>query len=230
MNEIQEKDPPTSTRTRLLDTAEQLFAEQGVEATSVQDIVKAAETNPGMINHHFRSHNLLVLEVFARQLRKVNQQRLARLAALEAGQAAPSLEEVLQSLIRPTVEDEIGGRHRTNEFMRLIVRSFQEPGKELKIFMAQEFGEIVRRFDAAILRAVPGLVNEEPFWRMSFLFGALYHGLEQWSRLDSVLSPPELDCARRRLYIEGFIQRFIAYVAAGMRAAAVQSSPYSFPS
>ena len=112
------------------------------------------------------------------------------------------------------------GKRRTDEFMRLISRSFQESNEELKTFMSGEFDEIIKRFDAAILRAVPGLVKEELFWRMTFLFGALHHGLERWTRFESMPIPPGLDPAHLRPDIEGFIQRFITFAAAGMRAAA----------
>ena len=220
MNRSDAGSPSSTTREALLDAAESLFAERGVESTSVRDITKAAGANLGAINYHFRSKDLLILEVFARRLRPVNQQRLAGLNELEATQAVPSLEDVLQALIRPTVEDETSGKRRTDEFMRLISRSIQEPNEELKTFMSREFDEIIKRFDAAILRAVPGLVKEELFWRMSFLFGALHHGLEHWARFESMPIPPGLDPAHLRPDIEGFIQRFITFAAAGMRAAA----------
>ncbi len=220
MNRSDAGSPSSTTREALLDAAESLFAERGVESTSVRDITKAAGANLGAVNYHFRSKDLLILEVFARRLRPLNQQRLAGLDELEATQIVPSLEEILRALIRPTVEDETSGKRRTDEFMRLISRSFQESNEELKTFMSGEFDEIIKRFDAAILRAVPGLVKEELFWRMTFLFGALHHGLERWTRFESMPIPPGLDPAHLRPDIEGFIQRFITFAAAGMRAAA----------
>ena len=220
MNRSDAGSPSSTTREALLDAAESLFAERGVESTSVRDITKAAGANLGAVNYHFRSKDLLILEVFARRLRPLNQQRLAGLDELEATQIVPSLEEILRALIRPTVEDETSGKRRTDEFMRLISRSFQESNEELKTFMSGEFDEIIKRFDAAILRAVPGLVKEELFWRMTFLFGALHHGLERWTRFESMPIPPGLDPAHLRPDNEGFIQRFITFAAAGMRAAA----------
>ena len=164
----------SNTRDQLLDAAERLFAEQGVEATSVRDITKAAGANQGAINYHFQSKDKLVMEVFARRMRPVSEQALARLDGLEAGTAVPSLEAVIEALIRPMVEDETSGKRRTDEFMRLISRSFQEPGVEIKEFMAQTMGRMVHRFDAAMLRAVPGLKRAELFWRMQFLIGAMH--------------------------------------------------------
>jgi AcrR family transcriptional regulator len=62
MNQVIDADPAASTRNHLLDAAERLFAEQGVEATSVRDITKAAGANQGAINYHFQSKDKLVLD------------------------------------------------------------------------------------------------------------------------------------------------------------------------
>ena len=50
-----------STRDRLLQAAERLFARQGYEATSVRDITAAAECNVASVNYHFGGKNKLYL-------------------------------------------------------------------------------------------------------------------------------------------------------------------------
>src|SRR5882757_11341615 len=72
-----------ATRVALLDAAESLFSQRGIEGTSVRDIVTAAGTNLAAINYHFGSKDRLALEVFARRIEPVNRRRLARLDALE---------------------------------------------------------------------------------------------------------------------------------------------------
>jgi AcrR family transcriptional regulator len=56
-----------NTRTRLLDTAERLFAAHGVQAVSVRDIIRASCANLGAVNYHFKNRQALVLEVFERR-------------------------------------------------------------------------------------------------------------------------------------------------------------------
>src|SRR6187402_2480935 len=80
-----------ATRETLLNAAEQLFSEQGIEGTSVRDITRAAGANLGAINYHFGSKDRLALEVFARCLKPLNCERMARLDALEAGPQGPRL-------------------------------------------------------------------------------------------------------------------------------------------
>src|SRR5438445_6891162 len=91
----------SETRERVLDTAERLFAEKGLEAVSVRDITQAAEANLGAVNYHFGTKEALITEVFERRLTPLNQARLAQLNVLEkaAGKKPLKVEEVLASFI-----------------------------------------------------------------------------------------------------------------------------------
>jgi len=206
-----------ATRVVLLDAAERLFARNGVEGTSVRDIIKAAGVNLGAINYHFGTKERLVLEVFARRLEPVNRARIARLDALEKAAVGRVLnvEEIIDALIRPAVESKESDTPGCDDLMRLISRSFQEPNLELKKFVEQQFAEVARRFDSALLRAVPGLPAAELYWRMNFLFGALHHGQQIWLRFDQI---PQLNAAAEKPDREGLIQRLISFAAAGLSA------------
>src|SRR5882757_1330208 len=102
------QDSQFATRTALLDVAERLFSQNGIEGTSVRDIIKEAGTNLGAINYHFGTKDRLALEVFARRLEPVNRERIARLDALEtaAGRRKLKLEQILEALVRPALESE----------------------------------------------------------------------------------------------------------------------------
>jgi AcrR family transcriptional regulator len=208
-----------ATRETLLNAAEQLFSEQGIEGTSVRDITRAAAANLGAINYHFGSKDRLAIEVFARRLKPLNCERVARLDALEkaAGPEGLRLEQILDAMVRPTVEGVADGLRHETAFMRLISRCFQEPNPELKQFVQEQFEEVASRFDAAILRVVPGLTQGELFWKMKFLFGALHLGLEMWMR-DDVMTCVRDGEMPTPLDTEGFIQRVVAFGCAGFAA------------
>ena len=55
--------PPPDTRARLLETAFQLFHEQGFHATGVATILREAGVNPGSMYHFFSSKDELLLKV-----------------------------------------------------------------------------------------------------------------------------------------------------------------------
>jgi AcrR family transcriptional regulator len=212
---------PGATRAVILDAAERLFSDKGIEGTSVREITKAAGVNLGAINYHFGTKDHLALEVFARRLEPVNRERLARLDALEkaAGSHELKLELIIEALVRPAVEMKEVSNASCDDFMRLLCRCFQEPNPELKQFVEGQFAEVVGRFDSAILRALPGLPPNDLFWRMNFLIGALHHGQERWLRFDQLPQPSSLQAAKPDR--EGFIQHFISFVTAGLSAPAL---------
>lgn len=224
------EDAQGDTRVALLEAAVRLFSEKGVEGTSVREISKAAGANLAAINYHFGSKERLAVEVFTRRLEPVNRERIARLDALEApGQPAPTLAQIVEAIIRPGIEGEHASIEDANTLMRLISRSSQEPNRELKKFAEQQFAEMGRRFDAAVLRAVPGLTPEELFWRMNFLIGALHHAQEVWLRYDHdpLVCPPRP--AAQRPDRECFIRSLCAFVAAGFAAPLPPRCPHSLP-
>ncbi|MEZ0274217.1 MAG: TetR/AcrR family transcriptional regulator [Roseimicrobium sp.] len=207
-----------ATREALLDAAETLLAKHGVAGASARDITKEAGANLGAINYHFGSKDNLVLEVFARRMRPMNQERIAQLDRLEnsSGPEGPKLEKIVEVLVRPVV---VARESQGKEFaiMQLICRGFQEANPAVKAFLEREFAEIAERFDNAFLKAVPGLAPEEVYWRMKFLGGAMNHGLDVWSRFDDMPHPnPKVQPVR--LDREAFIQRLVAFVSAGISA------------
>jgi AcrR family transcriptional regulator len=213
------RDSQLATRVALLDAAERLFSQNGIEGTSVREIIKSAGVNLGAINYHFGTKDRLALEVFARRIEPVNRERIARLDALEAatGPAELKIEQILDALVRPVLESEDPGAKNCEDFMRVICRSFQESNPEVKRFVEERFAEVVRRFDSAMLRAVPGLPPGDFFWRMCFLQGALHQGLQMWLRFDQ-MPYAMLNPAATKPDREGLIQLLITFMAAGMTA------------
>ncbi|GAT70757.1 TetR/AcrR family transcriptional regulator [Planomonospora sp. ID91781] len=66
-------------RQRLLSEATRLFAEQGFESTSVQEIVTAAGVTKGAMYHYFDSKDDLLREIYGRVLR-MQMERLVQFA------------------------------------------------------------------------------------------------------------------------------------------------------
>ena len=71
------------TRGRILDAAEALFVDHGLEATSMRMITATAGVNLAAVNYHFGSKENLIQEVFRRRLGELNQRRLAALDRVE---------------------------------------------------------------------------------------------------------------------------------------------------
>src|SRR5258706_5348329 len=94
------------TRSRILDVAEELFGEHGLDRVSIRDITTKAKVILAAINYHFGSKEDLIAAVFERRVVPVNEARLAALDEVEkaAGKKGPKLEAILESFIRPSLQ------------------------------------------------------------------------------------------------------------------------------
>jgi AcrR family transcriptional regulator len=201
-----------TTKDRILDAAERLFARDGIEATSLRSITAEADANLAAVNYHFQSKDALVRAVIARRVVPVNQRRLDLLEACEraTGDGPLPLEEVVDAFVRPVVE--IYASH-AREFVPLMGRIYTEPAE----FMEQVFkdhGEAVAmRFFGACQRALPDVPRVELLWRLHFSMGALAHTMGA-SHILRLISEGQCDSSD----VEGTLRRLEAYILAGLKA------------
>jgi AcrR family transcriptional regulator len=208
------KRAPAETRERVLAVAERLFAERGLDAVSIRDIIAAAGANLGAINYHFGTKDRLIEAVFERRLIPSARERLQALEAVEksAGKRAPGLEAVLEAIFRPVVEEAMDPRRGGTTFGRLMARSLVDPHPVMERVMHSHFTPLVKRFDAALMRAMPSLAPGDVFWRMHLLIGGLHHSLLLLGR-----KPPP-GAPALNLEPETYIRRIVAFAAAAFRA------------
>jgi len=91
-----------ATRTRLIESAERLFAERGYDAVSLNDIrQEAGQLNASAISYHFGSKADLLQAIFEYRLPSVNADRNAVVAGLYLNAKSPSTREVLWATVQP---------------------------------------------------------------------------------------------------------------------------------
>ncbi|HXI40628.1 MAG TPA: TetR family transcriptional regulator [Bryobacteraceae bacterium] len=167
-----------STRERILDAAERMFADHGYSATSVRSIIAKARVNVAAVHYHFRSKESLLEAVILRRAKPANEQRLALLDACEraAPGGHPPLREVIQAFLEPSIrvatDQTLGGE----VFMRLLGRLHAE-GDILPKILAMHFMPVLERFSRALRHALPDLPPEELYWRLHFAVGATTQAL-----------------------------------------------------
>lgn len=74
---------PPSSRDKILDVAEVLFARRGFAGVAMQQVAEAVGLRKSSLFHHFRSKHQLYFEVLGRVLTRI-QQRIAPVVALSA--------------------------------------------------------------------------------------------------------------------------------------------------
>jgi AcrR family transcriptional regulator len=204
---------PPDTRERVLDVAEQLFSERGLDAVSVRDITSAAGANLGAINYHFGSKDELIRAVLERRISPVTQERFRRLDEVEteAGNSPPTLEAVLEAMFRGQVEQAMDSARGGTRFGKLMARCFMDPHPVVEQVLHEHFGPLAKRCDALLGRVMPDLDPQDIFWRMHLTIGALHHSL-------LMLDHKHPSGRSMRMDAESFLQKFVAYAAAGFRS------------
>ncbi len=98
---LKKTEPPaelesSSTKERLLQAAQKLFAQKGFHATSTREITRQANTNVASLYFHWRTKENLYLAVYRRLFQQLTQMRQGMLELLEEGlQAHKSVEALL---------------------------------------------------------------------------------------------------------------------------------------
>ena len=88
------------TREKLLDAAEQLFAEHGIFGTTLRALTRSAKVNLAAVHYHFGGKEGLLDAVVERRATAMNRERLRELEELErsAGDRAPRVGDILREL------------------------------------------------------------------------------------------------------------------------------------
>ncbi|OHV13063.1 TetR/AcrR family transcriptional regulator [Kushneria phosphatilytica] len=163
------------TVTRLLDTAEALFAEHGFTETSLRRITSDAGVNLAAVNYHFGSKQALIESVFSRYLTPFCAYFHAELDQLEmqcVNDRPPTLEQLLDVLFRSMLETPSeSGDLRT--FMKLLGVAYSQSQAHLRKHLQDRYGDSMRRFLELLRQATPELPAEERFWRLHFLLGSV---------------------------------------------------------
>jgi AcrR family transcriptional regulator len=166
------------TRELIMDTAEALFASQGFHAVSMREIAKAAGVHVGSISYHFTSKEGLLLEIYRRHCRPMNQRRGELLREAERiGDDDERLEAIVRAYVLPAFSsgsDLAGGGAR---FTRLRAMMSAEGNEAVKDVIASTFDETSHALVDAIGRCLPEQPRPVIVWRCHFLLGALYYTL-----------------------------------------------------
>jgi AcrR family transcriptional regulator len=136
------------TRTKLLDSAGEVFAELGYQATTVREICARAGVNIALINYHFGDK----LELYAEVLRHSLGSTKSEFKALESGQKP---EEAFRDLVRATLQ-RICREGRPSWHFQLMVHEMAQPSPA----MATVIEDTMRPFydrSRALIGAILGL-------------------------------------------------------------------------
>ena len=209
---VMSKPAQFSTKDRILGAAEELFALHGFAGTSLRQVTSVADVNIAAVNYHFGSKENLVNEVFRRRMDEMSSARLAQLE-LATTTAPGDLRAVLAAFVDPALAL-AHERNNGGAFVRVIARAYAEKNDNLRKFLSDHYGHVLRDFARAIAACLPQLSKEELYWRLDLLSGALTYAMADFGLIKR---PPGVSEADHRARAA---RELIQFAEAGFRAQA----------
>jgi AcrR family transcriptional regulator len=177
----------TDTRQRILNAAEQLFAEKGYEGCALRDIALKAKVNQGMIHYFFKTKETLFREAYVQRGQEIADERLRLLNEEEAiaGAQAISTQRLLELFLTPAFDVGLrgtGGR----AFVRILSRLHLDASRFVAHIRGALYDESSRRFVSALAKSLPHLSADEVAWRFVFVLGTYQYALADTGRLEVI--------------------------------------------
>ncbi|MBI5263109.1 MAG: TetR/AcrR family transcriptional regulator [Bradyrhizobium sp.] len=207
------------TRTAILAAAERLYADRGFADVTLRDIVAEANVNLAAVNYHFGSKDELIAELFVTRSIATNRERLHKLrAAEEKGGGRADIDEILRALVGPTLRGCLGPENQRSTAARFMIRASIESVPPIRRIKNREIDHL-RKFAAAMRRALPDRDEVEIFWGLHFALAMAHHTIRESERLTK-LSDGKCDLDD----VEVIIERVVSVAVAGLRGAETQRS------
>ncbi len=206
----------SETVERILDAAEQLFAEKGFAETSLRLITSKAGVNLAAVNYHFGSKKALIQAVFVRFLNPFVaslEQELDR-HQREGGLDDLSLEQLLEMLVRQALSVKPRSGNDLSTFMRLLGLAFSQSQGHLRKYLSEIYGRVSQRYMQLVLAAAPQLPARELFWRVHFMLGSAAFTMSSLKALRAI-AESEFEV---HTGIDDVLKLMVPFLAAGMRA------------
>jgi AcrR family transcriptional regulator len=202
----------SATARHMLDVAEQLFADKGVEHVSLREIVAASgQRNLSAARYHFGTREQLVSMLLARRLWFINEDRHARLDALEAAGQAGNVE----ALVRESL-DALASNVRSQpwgaNYVRVAAQATFSPLLNPYDIVDPVYLSGHLRITQMLRAALPDLPERTFRDRVRLVNNEIVFTLARWISDHGPVTP-----SNRRRY-DALVRHTIEFLAAGMNA------------
>ncbi|MET1255328.1 TetR/AcrR family transcriptional regulator [Aliikangiella maris] len=199
-----------ATKTKILDAAEELFAERGFAETSLRVITAKAEVNLASVNYHFGSKKSLIEAVFDRFMQSFTAQIMKEMAILEKNKSI-DISQVLGTLVEPLMGTDNVRPNGASVFMKLLGRAYAESQGHIRRYVMHNYAHVLARFTRLLQKACPQIAASEMFWRLHFMLGAFIFTLAGHEALQDI-SQSDFE---ESVSTKDIILKLIPFLAAG---------------
>lgn len=204
------------TKAKILDVAEKLFAEHGIRATSIRQIVKNAGVNVASIHYHFGSKEAVIQEIITRRLQPFVEDKEARLTQLleSAGDQPPLLESVIRAFFEPHIQMRRTYGDNIRIIMKLMIQ-VEDDSTNFKM-MNQDMAHMFHQYLSVLRNILPDLSEGELISRFKFMLGAMHAFMVQHEL------PADATIKKEDVSDEDLINHIVTFLIAGFRAPATK--------
>ena len=200
-----------SSRDRLIEAGERLFAEHGCASVGIRTIAAEAGVSLAALNYHFGDKEHLLAEIFAARAAPIAAERIKVLREIEAS-GDVTLERVIEAFLRPAMTmdaGQFGGR----TFTKLRARMHTEMEDYSREILAAAFDESSRLYLKALKNLLPNLPDVDLYWRFHFMLGTMVYTMANTGRIQSLTGgkcdPDDVGLA---------LKHCVPFLAAGFRS------------
>jgi AcrR family transcriptional regulator len=210
-------------RGRILDAAEDAFADSGFNGASLRRIGLEARVNLATIYYYYGSKAGLMEAVLKRRFDPLREEHLGLLRQFEqgAGDCPLPVEKILEAMLLPTLRLAVTAPPRQRAISRLLGRIFTEPNPKFqKALRSQHERHLSDAFFQAMRRSLPELPVPDLRCRLDLIWGAMGLILCNPGKMER-----ELRGTEEPIDLDEALARMIGFFAPGMRAPAFHSTP-----
>lgn len=199
-----------NTSERILDAAEEVFAEVGYSGATLRMIASRADVTQALINYYFSSKYGLYEAVFFRRGRLIADGRMKLLEELKQ-RTGVSVRDVVKAFLAPTIalRETPGGRL----FLRLQARLHTEPADISYKLRNEAYDASTRAYVHMLGQVCPELSAKDLNWRTALMIGAYMYVFSDTHRLEQ-LAPEHCNPDDT----EELFEQITAFVTAGIGA------------
>lgn len=171
-------------KARILDAAEQLFAQHGRNGVTVRAVGKEASVDAALVHYYFGDMEALFHEVVQRKSVFINPLRNQAMDEyLAAHGNALTVEGALDAFLRPVFETIWNDPKHWTNYVAIIAHANSSPFQGRDV-MHEAFDPTVSRFIDLLKRLAPAVPPQEIYWQYHLLSGSLMIALAQTGRID----------------------------------------------
>lgn len=201
-------------RARILDAAEQVFAQNGFAGATIRDIAKLAETQVGLVHHHGGGKEALFRQTVHRRAEELGAARRKALADAKAA-GALGLKEILRAFFGPyLLLAETGPQWRA--YARLVAYVSADP--RWRDLAAECFDPTAQMFLDEIAACLPEQSRPRIASGFVFAVSAMLASVTAGWRVSALSDAPEPSAADQLDYM-------VTYCAAGFLAESEARGP-----